>query len=58
MSGSTQGRWAYAAAWLLVLTIYLAAFLAGGFPPGYAFRGALAKERLAGGFRHEPEQVH
>jgi two-component system, LytTR family, sensor kinase len=43
MSGSSpQGRWAYAAAWLLVLTIYLAAFLAGGFPLGYAFRGALA----------------
>jgi signal transduction histidine kinase len=42
MSGSARGRWAYAAAWLLVLTIYLAAFLAGGFPLGYAFRGALA----------------
>lgn len=45
MSGSlTQGRWrwAYVAAWLLVLTIYAAAFLAGGFPLGYAFRGSLA----------------
>lgn len=46
MSGSSaQGRWrrwAYTVAWLLVLTIYLAAFLAGGFPLGYAFRGALA----------------
>lgn len=42
MSGSTQGRWrlAYPAAWLLVLTIYLAAFLVTGSPPGYAFRGA------------------
>jgi hypothetical protein len=34
-------RWAYAVAWLLVLTIYLAAFLAGGFALGFAFRGAL-----------------
>ena len=42
MSGSTQRRWAYAAAWLLVLTIYLAAFLVTGSPLGYAFRGALA----------------
>lgn len=44
MPGSAQGRWRrwYAAAWLLVLTIYLAAFLAGGFPLGYGFRGALA----------------
>lgn len=45
MSGSPnpgRWRWAYVAAWLLVLTIYAAAFLAGGFPPGYAFRGSLA----------------
>ncbi|MEA2562385.1 MAG: hypothetical protein QOH06_3889 [Acidobacteriota bacterium] len=44
MSGSTRGRgrWAYAAAWLLVLTIYLAAFIASGVPLGYAFRGAFA----------------
>ncbi len=45
MSGtSTRGlrwRWAYAAAWLLVLTIYLAAFIVTGSPLGYAFRGAL-----------------
>ena len=42
MSGSTQSRWrwAYPAAWLLVLTIYLAAFIVTGSPPGYAFRGA------------------
>jgi len=42
MSGSsTRGRWAYAAAWLLVLTIYVAAFI-GSVPLGYAFRNALA----------------
>lgn len=42
MSVMPKSRWAYAAAWLLVLTIYLAAFLAGGFPLGFALRGALA----------------
>ncbi|MFL6199620.1 MAG: sensor histidine kinase [Thermoanaerobaculia bacterium] len=43
MSGSsTRGRWAYAAAWLLVLTIYVAAFIGGSVPLGYAFRNALA----------------
>lgn len=45
MSGSsTRGRWrrwAYAVAWLLVLTIYVAAFI-GSIPLGYAFRNALA----------------
>jgi signal transduction histidine kinase len=44
MSGSwTRGRWpwAYAAAWLPVLAIYVAAFIASGASPGYAFRGAL-----------------
>jgi sensor histidine kinase YesM len=45
MSGSSipsrRWRWAYAVAWLLVLTIYVAAFTAGGMPLGYAFRGSL-----------------
>ncbi|HEV7508850.1 MAG TPA: histidine kinase [Thermoanaerobaculia bacterium] len=40
----TQGRgrrWAYAAAWLPVVTIYVAAFIASSVPLGYAVRGAL-----------------
>jgi two-component system LytT family sensor kinase len=35
-------RWVYAAAWLPYLTMYLAAFIANGIPPGLAVRNALA----------------
>jgi sensor histidine kinase YesM len=34
-------QWAYAVAWLPVLTIYLAAFIVSGVPLGYAVRGAI-----------------
>src|SRR3954453_9606212 len=35
-------RWAYAVAWLLYLTLYAAAFIANGAPPGLAGRNAFA----------------
>jgi len=46
MSGSLVGGWRrwgiYAVAWLCYLTIYLAAFIVNGVPPGFALRNALA----------------
>ncbi|MFL6259779.1 MAG: sensor histidine kinase [Thermoanaerobaculia bacterium] len=36
------GRWGYAAAWLLYLILYAAAFVANGVPPGPAARNAVA----------------
>lgn len=46
MSGSLVAGWRrrciYAVAWLCYLTVYLAAFIVNGVPPGFALRNALA----------------
>ncbi len=41
-AGARAGWWGYAVAWLPWLTIYLAAFIANGVPPGLAVRNAVA----------------